>query len=781
MQAWIYPHALGLAPMGTIKTPITLTFNVGNVLATVLTGQYYWGRQRANNTSLYAFTSLAAGVGCYTWDKYLRERDQNAMRTDPADHVYHQSSNCHIANIWGYNRLSDISKRSGPMRIIWDWNCHGGRLTRFYTDAAKATTASKCPLCGQPDSQRHWILRCPDPASARLRVQCTQKMEATLHDYMEGQHPPRKRIHMTAVELISTSYLHLISSHRHGHRATVGSFTRSFVTALRLSIGDTDDLTTFQQQEHINALKYVVLTCGKILAEHTHALWRQRTITGIQSYRALKLLHPDTLPSHVPLIPHADKGSLRQEQTEAREKYDTDNQFTEEEQGVFQTARDVMHEERRVPVGPQSPEAINSLVANLQQRRIPFTSNRRSFRRRTPSLPVSTSTNPPTINLPLASPTNSPISRPTPHTSPSSTTPSESMAPPTGLPQWRQDTGVTPPQWTLTSAQQLQTETLFTEIAGHASTDRIRLPGLSPTWEIPGLDLLRLKGTKQIANIILDSFVAYWSLRSPVPTASVPSDLFFRLTLNKADTLASTAADIRFYGLPGNQLTRDHDLIIPLQLPGHWTVAIVQPYANKIIYYDGYRGTCPGGSHAEVLPDLLEWLTEAYSTANLSPSQAVSKWTITCPADSPRQRDSHNCGPNTLMYIYLWIMHKRLSTTADWDPSNRNAAIASQQVKAMRYFIAHHLITQGGQELSPKWVSSSPDTTTAPATVIAAIRQSYSKVSQRANRPQNQRHVEASSGPPEPLPNNPNPNRSSPMGAPVRTTGTSSSEVFDKG
>ena len=118
------------------------------------------------------------------------ERDQNALRTDPSDHIYHGSSYCHIVNFWGYNRLSDISKRCETMRIIWDLSCHGGRLKKFAKTAATARIAAKCPLCGQPDSQRHWMLLCPDPASVRLRQACTSLMESTIQDYMEGNPLP---------------------------------------------------------------------------------------------------------------------------------------------------------------------------------------------------------------------------------------------------------------------------------------------------------------------------------------------------------------------------------------------------------------------------------------------------------------------------------------------------------------------------------------------------------------------------------------------------------------
>ena len=754
MQTWMYPHALGLAPMGTIKTPVTLTFSAREVLDTILVGQYYWGRRLINNNNLYTFTSLAKGVGDYTWHKYLQERDQRALRTDPSDHIYHGSSYCHIVNFWGYNRLSDISKRSGTMRIIWDWSCHGGRLKRFAKTAEAKAVASKCPLCGQPDSQRHWILLCPDPASVRLRQACISKMESTVQTYMEGKHPPKKRIHMAAVELIAASFQYLILNHRHGHRATVGSFTKSFVTALRQSLGDTADLANFQSQEHTTALKYVVLTCGKILADHTHALWRQRTITGIQSYRALRVLHPDTLPSHIPLIPHADKGSLRQEQIEAAAKYATDNQLTEEEQGLFQSARDVMHKERRVAVGPQSAEAINGVITELQRTRIAFTSNTRQFRRR-----VTTPTQHPQPDI-------NPIPQP-----PTST--NDNMAPPTGPPRYRLPLGIAPTNWTLTPTQQLQTDILLSEIARRSPEDSLRLPGLRPSWEIPVTELQKLRGTRQIANIIIDSFVTHWSLRSPKPTASTPSDLYLRLQINKSATLARPSADIILYGIPEQRLTKDHDLIVPLQLPGHWTVAIVQPYANKIVYYDGLRGDGKDYSYSAVIPVLMEWLTEAYSSADLPPQHAVSKWTVTFPSDSPWQKDGHNCGPNTLMYIYHWIMYRRLSTTADWDPSNSNPLTASQQVKAMRSFIAYHLITQGGLESSLKWVSSSPATTVAPSAVIESIRQAYSRVSQRAynkslyNPKSGAQHTESSTEDPQ----QPSP----------QTSRGSSHEIFDVG
>ena len=121
----------------------------------------------------------------------------------------------------------------------------------------------------------------------------------------------------------------------------------------------------------------------------------------------------------------------------------------------------------------------------------------------------------------------------------------------------------------------------------------------------------------------MDSFLTHLCLRAPVPLAATASDLYYRLRINKAETLANPLRDIRFYGLPDNSLRRDHDLLIILQLPNHWAAAIIQPYENLITYYDGARGVYPGCAYSEVFPVLRDWLRNAYSALDLSDSQAV--------------------------------------------------------------------------------------------------------------------------------------------------------------
>ena len=256
-----------------------------------------------------------------------------------------------------------MCKRGCPIRIIWDWTCHGGRLKRFAKTTEAVAVASKCPLWDQLDLQRHWILQFRDPVSVRLRQACQTLIASTIHDYMEGKHPP-KTCFRALSNITSTSHPQS-PPWSSGHR-------RELYKTLRNCSAPEPWRHRYDRD----------LTCGRILAGHTHVLWRQRTITGIQSCQALQRLHPGTISPHIPLLPHVVTRSLRQERTEVLVKYAEDNQLTEEEQGLFQTTRDVMHEERRTPVGKQSGESITSLVANLQHRPISFSRTRRRFLRR---------------------------------------------------------------------------------------------------------------------------------------------------------------------------------------------------------------------------------------------------------------------------------------------------------------------------------------------------------------------------------------------------------------
>jgi hypothetical protein len=260
--------------------------------------------------------------------------------------------------------------------------------------------------------------------------------------------------------------------------------------------------------------------------------------------------------------------------------------------------------------------------------------------------------------------------------------------------------------WMLSSQQQLIMDSLSRSLAANIN-DCVLCPELKEIGLIPVEELCRLVDTTSIANIIMDACTSYWCLSSPVPVTSTFSDLFHRLRSDTSYTLSHPHQSVRYYGLPDRRLQRHHDLIMVMQLPNHWAVAIVQPYASEILYYDGARGVYPGCSYEDVVPLLRAWLEAAYSGVDLFPSLTVDKWSVSYPRDAPHQTHGLNCGPNMLMYIYTWIMHRRSSTTSDWDPYNPNPFIANSQVKAMRDFLGYHLLTHGGLHTTLR-LSSSP-------------------------------------------------------------------------
>ena len=142
-------------------------------------------------------------------------------------------------------------------------------------------------------------------------------MESTIHDYMERS------------VFTWQQQFHSYTSSPTIVIVTVPQWGDLQIRLVIRCARDVDDLVTFQRQDHTNALKYVVLTSGRILADHTYALWCQRTNNGIQFYRDVKLLHPDTLPSHIPSIHHANKRSIRRGQLEAIVKYAADSRIGE--------------------------------------------------------------------------------------------------------------------------------------------------------------------------------------------------------------------------------------------------------------------------------------------------------------------------------------------------------------------------------------------------------------------------------------------------------------------
>ena len=69
---------------------------------------------------------------------------------------------------------------------------------------------------------------------------------------------------------------------------------------------------------------------------------------------------------------------------------------------------------------------------------------------------------------------------------------------------------------------------------------------------------------------------------------------------------------------------------------------------QRFVYYDGL-----GGNPETVVPITSTWIDLLYSNQGLTPVTPVNYWSIIFPTDAPQQADGYNCGPNSLLFVYM--------------------------------------------------------------------------------------------------------------------------------
>jgi hypothetical protein len=220
----------------------------------------------------------------------------------------------------------------------------------------------------------------------------------------------------------------------------------------------------------------------------------------------------------------------------------------------------------------------------------------------------------------------------------------------------------------------------------------IPTPGYAGVTFLRPISILRLDGDTDIDDEVMNAFLDHMCLRSQRPVISVNTYVHTNLRRGDDDPYRRPFANMRFYGIPSNAITREHDMVMSIHIPDHWVGVIVQPSCTRIVLFDGLRGTYPGASYRDILDPLIPWLDFLYTTVG---TPSVALWPVIYPVDSPRQIGGHNCGPNTLFFLHGWLQYRKLSTVKDWDPQT--------QWKLMRDFIGYTLLTQGGTDHQPTW------------------------------------------------------------------------------
>ena len=230
-----------------------------------------------------------------------------------------------------------------------------------------------------------------------------------------------------------------------------------------------------------------------------------------------------------------------------------------------------------------------------------------------------------------------------------------------------------------------------------------------------------LRAGRWIASSVIDLCATHFAQRSVNPVILARSDHYDNLLQPGADIHQHPTLNLTYFGIPDSVINLEHEIVVPIHLPGHWTMVIIQPMLQRFIYYDGL-----GGDPASVVPVISDWLAHLYASKGLTPTTPVNSWPISCPTDAPKQRDSYNCGPNSLLFLYMWLTHRRFPSLLDW-----NVGRAGADQEATRLFLCYHLLTQGGQDITPRWHTAplSLEPPTIPSRVLERIRQSMTRVS----------------------------------------------------
>ena len=100
---------------------------------------------------------------------YIARRD--AYRIDRGDGMKWQHAHMGLVeDIWHLSRLP-LTKRAAVHRLLYDKGYHGGNWAKTMTPAdIEEAVWIGCGLCGEPDSQYHWIRQCEHHLISPLRL-----------------------------------------------------------------------------------------------------------------------------------------------------------------------------------------------------------------------------------------------------------------------------------------------------------------------------------------------------------------------------------------------------------------------------------------------------------------------------------------------------------------------------------------------------------------------------------------------------------------------------------
>ena len=157
-----------------------------------------------------------------------------------------------------------LGERARRVRIIWDQGWHGGNIAKGNPTDLELT---KCVLCGEMDSERHWLVECVHPECMKVRDKAYARI-ATL----------KGKLHSGCVmeRALVSSIVEWAKNRVDAARIWTGLWSRGLLSELEaaLQFGR-------MKKKKVEALRGVALSVGKIFATAATELWGVKVKKGV--------------------------------------------------------------------------------------------------------------------------------------------------------------------------------------------------------------------------------------------------------------------------------------------------------------------------------------------------------------------------------------------------------------------------------------------------------------------------------------------------------------------
>ena len=235
-----------------------VTTDVGEVLRQLST-EDMWMWVDKNGTPI---TKNLLKLAKETRDReYLVRRD--GYRSERGEPPVWEGTVAKFASLQFDLKRQSLGERARRVRIIWDQGWHGGNIAKGDPTDLELT---RCVLCGELDSERHWLVECRHPECVGIRSKTFARI-STLKGKLHASCVMEKALISSIVEWSQTR--------PDAARIWTGLWSRSMLRALESSLQ-----FGRMKKKKIESLRGAALSAGKILATAAVDLWNVKVRKG---------------------------------------------------------------------------------------------------------------------------------------------------------------------------------------------------------------------------------------------------------------------------------------------------------------------------------------------------------------------------------------------------------------------------------------------------------------------------------------------------------------------